>query len=109
MFMWKDPKHKDGSCCPRPLSRKKLRQLMRHNHENLTASAMSARFGRQTKAQIRANRLREREKLMEAAGVAPESDGDTGAVVKGGVFGRMLAYMAGIELQRQQRKAAKGK
>ena len=32
--------------CPKPLSRKKLRQLMPHNHADLTGPRLAGRFGR---------------------------------------------------------------
>lgn len=117
MFIWKDPKAKDGTCCPRPLSRKKLRQLMRHNHENLTSSAMASRFGRQTREQLRFTREEdirvrreeklkkpsnvdtERDKVLEAAALTPE---------KGGMFGNVLAAIHAFDFRRMQRKAAKG-
>ena len=56
--------------CPKPLSRKKLRQLMPHNHPDLTGPRLAGRFGRapgggRYKAHLRdeAERLEVREQM----------------------------------------------
>lgn len=64
-FFIRDPRGTQ-SACPRPLSRKKLRQIMGHNHANLTAERLAERSGRATHWMRKAARDAERDQRAES-------------------------------------------
>lgn len=68
--------------CPKPLSRKKLKQLMRQNHSGLTARALWHRYKRTSPHMRRELELQEKKlrEMMEGKKVTP--DGTTAKVSK---------------------------
>lgn len=112
-LMWKDTTRTQTDC-EKPLSRKKLRQLMSHNTHMLTARMLEAKHGRFTKATKK--RIREteaeqkRERELQLAGVpagdrAPEPD--PGGHTKTSIFKRMSGFFAGLR-RKVERSNAKG-
>jgi hypothetical protein len=51
--------------CPKPLSRKKLRQLMPHNHADLTGPKLAGRYGRSPGTGRYKTHLRNEEERLE--------------------------------------------
>lgn len=97
--------------CPKPLSRKKLRQLMPHNRPNLTARMLERSVGRLT-ADTR-KRMREteaeqkRERKLQLAGVPADARGMDSDGANTSVFKRLSDKFANMT-EREQRKKAKG-
>jgi hypothetical protein len=99
--------------CPRPLSRKKLRQLCSHNKPMFTAKLLEFRTGRMTQAtkkrvrETEAEQKRER-KLLLAGVPADERAPDGDPLTKTSVFKRLNEKFAGMT-RSFQREKAKGK
>lgn len=102
--------------CPKPLSRKKLKQLMPRNSSRLTAKELYHRFGRMSplmkrdleRAKRESEAAQKEEKELMLAGVPPEERGPEKELPKPSIFRRMSGFFAGLK-QKSDRAAARGK
>lgn len=116
MLMWTDPTGKQ-STCPKPLSRKKLKQLMPRNSSRLTAKELYHRFGRMSPSMKREleNKKKRAEDMAEATRAGKVSLVDIAGAIdaeiaeaKPSIFKRLGGFFAGLK-QKSDRAAARGK
>lgn len=98
--------------CPRPLSRKKLKQLMPMN-KGLTARALFHQYKRMSPqmqrdllaAQRETEANKKKEEALKLAGVPPEERGPEEEIAKPSIFRRLSGMFAGLKKAADRKKA----